>query len=213
MYPSLRLLAGVAAVSFSALVLSGCDTPDRVSGTVTANSSIRIVTPGGNKHVLTPGSYKAVVRVEKGVGQVFITSGAKQINFKVPGFSGSESNIKISAAAMRQEFGLSGRIYGTQNPFDRTVNQSCVYDVERDWVCRERDHKKECDWETCEIPGTQRVREIGYATYKNIDINLVNTSNQKIGNFRGTYSYGDTVTSRDYVTGCMRDWDSSRPRY
>lgn len=206
-------LRAAAVAALSVLALVGCD-ESRVVGTLTTTSTLRIVSPGGNKQVLNRGSYRTAIRATDKGAQAFITTSGKEVTFKIPQISGSsEQNIQVSAAKMGQEFGVAGRIYRSQVPFDRTVERSCVYARERRLVCRDnRDgdrRREDCDWVTEEIMGEQRVREIGYSAYKNVDINLVNTASQKIGNFRGTYSYGDTVTSTDYLTGCYRSWNSS----
>lgn len=202
-------LAGVALAALSVFALVGCD-ESRVVGSLTTYSTLRIVSPGGNKQVLNAGTYRAAIRAQERGGQVFISAPGKEVTFKIPQLSASsEQTIRISAATMKQEFGLQGRVYGSTVPFDRVVEKSCVYDIERRWECRRgRDGKDYCDWETREIRGHQRVREEGYASYKNVDINLVNSANQKLGNFRGRYSYGDTVTSTDYLSGCIPDWHS-----
>ena len=203
------ILRGVAVAALSVLALAGCD-ESRVVGTLTTSTTLRIVSPGGNKQVLNAGTYRAAVRAQEKGGQVFISAaGGKEVTFKIPQLSGSsEQTIKISPAALRQEFGLSGRVYGTQVPFDREATRSCVYDTERVYRCdgdRGRDlrGRENCGWEWVEIKGYQRVREQGYASYKNLDINLVNTASQKVGNFRGSYSYGDTITNVSYLSSCI----------
>lgn len=192
----------VTALSF--LALAGCD-ESRVVGTLTTHSTLRIVSPGGNKQVLNAGSYRAAIRATEKEAQIFIAAPGKEVTFKIPKLTNSsEQSIKISAANMRQEFGLSGRVYGSQIPFDRETTRSCVYDTERHYKChRNKKGEEECGWDWVEIKGYQRVRETGYASYKNLDINLVNTASQKVGNFRGSYSYGDTVTDTAYLSGCI----------
>lgn len=176
-------------------------------GTLTTSSTLRIVSPGGNKQVLNPGSYRAAVRATDKGASIFITAPGKEVTFKIPTLTkSSDQTVKISPASMGQEFGLSGRVYPSQVPFDRQSTRSCVYDTERHYKCyRDKKGQEVCDWEWIEIKGYQRVREIGYAAYKNLDINLVNRASQKVGNFRGTYSYGDTVTQVEYLSGCIPD--------
>jgi hypothetical protein len=201
----------VAMAALALVSLVACD-ESRVVGTLTTSSTLRIVSPGGNKQVLNPGSYRAALRIEpKGGGQVFITASGKEVTFKIPNLSATSETIRVSAATLRQEFGLSGRVYVTQSPFDRVVSQSCVYGTERRLVCHDRRdgerRREDCDWETVTITGYQKVREIGYSSVRNINIDLVNTASQKVGNYRGSVNLGDTVTDSDTLTSCIPEYN------
>src|SRR5690606_29167414 len=109
-----------------------------------------------------------------------------------------QANIRVSPSSLGQDFGLNGRIYQSRYSFDRVVERSCIYDIQRDYHCyRTKRGDRVCDWIDREIPGRQQVREVGYSTDKNINIDLISASGKRIGNFLGVYSYGKTLTQEN----------------
>lgn len=223
-------LRGAAVAVLSLFTLVACD-ESRVVGTLTTTSTLRIVSPGGNKQTLSPGSYRTAIRAQEKGAQVFITASGKEVTFKIPQLAVQPGKaIRISAATLRQEFGLSGLVSDVRSPFDRVVSRYCVYGTERRLVCEndgrgggrgpgrgDRDHgrdrdrddrrgREECRWETVTIDGSRDVREVGYSTNRQISMEMLNTANQKVGQFRGSVSLGETITDQRDLSGCRPDY-------
>lgn len=195
----------IALSAFSALTFTGCDSSNTVEGTLSLNSQLRVVSPGGNKKVLAAGSYRTTIRGQEKGAQVFIGSGSNQATFKLPNFDKNSSTIRASASQLGQSFGLNGRAYNTEQPFDRRVEESCIYDRRSHYVChRNEKGERECDWEEVIIEGRQTVRETGIATYRHFDIGVVNTAGQALGRFQATKSLGETIDRRELIGGCDR---------
>lgn len=193
----------LALSAFATLTLTACDSPNSIEGTLSLDSSLLVVSPGGNKKVLAPGSYRATIRAQQKGAQVFIDG--NRATFKLPAFDKNASSIRISASQMGQAFGLSGRAYNTTEPFDRRVEVGCVYDTRSEYVChRDSTGERVCDWETVTIDGRQTVEERGYSTDRHFEIAVVNTAGQGIGSFNAVKSLGETIQHRELIGGCDR---------
>jgi hypothetical protein len=203
----------LALSSILCLSLLGCKPSDGVSGALTIKSKTTIVTPGGNKVALL-GTYAAELQPRDNGVLVFLTSSKQNTQFKIPNFNpATEGNVSVPAKSLGQEFGLRGKIYSRTTPFDIVQAVSCVYDIEREYVCSHerrrpdgdgRRGRENCAWVSKEILGTQDERKVGETERKYLEFDLIR-GNGKIGSFYGSKDMGEIVFSREIVSHCRRN--------
>lgn len=205
----------LALLSFAALALAGCNTPNHMEGRLAIKAPIKVKTKRDKVVSIAPATYKATLDIERDSTEVDIYTSEGKHSFLVPGIRPDQhGNISMPANKLGQEFGLTGKIYETTREIDRTVSDSCVHHYDQEYKCR-TEHRcvkdnagnehcgssEVCGWEQVPVYGTEPVHELGSQDTKNADINLVKAG-KTVGAFRAAYTFRENIRSRQVVGSC-----------
>jgi hypothetical protein len=183
-------------------LLTACEGPNSITGTLSLRATTPVRQSNGQSLPLSAGSYSAQAKMGSGSGTLTIKTKQGTLRITVPQLAADSSgNFSASAVAIGQEFSVKGRIFNTQSNFDRKQDQSCVSGSHQQcsWS-NDADGHSSYGCQDVNDYGTQPMHQVGYDSYKNVQINLIKGS--VLGTFSGSYTLGEKFTTNQAISSC-----------